>query len=262
MSERVDFSRNAAIYDRRHGASVSDVGLGRLWLAAGIRKGMRVLDIGAGTGRVAIPLATHGGRVVALEPAAGMVERLRQKDVGGRVQPLVGEGSKLPFPVGAFDVVVISRLLYLTPDWRAILNEACRVLTTGGVLLHEWGNGEADEPWVRIREEARRLFEQAGVAAPFHPGVRSEGEVDEQLAAHRMVRDAMVDLGPGPEITLGEFLRRLTEGELSYIWNVPESVRTESLPRLRTWSEQTFDLDAPVHVPRQVRWTLFRKSAT
>lgn len=262
MSERVDFSANAAIYDRRHGASVSDEGLDRLWRAAGMSAGDRVLDIGAGTGRVAIPLATQRCRVVALEPASGMVEQLRRKDGDGRVQPLVAEGSALPFPPGSFNVVVIARLLYLTPDWRAILDEACRVLSISGILLHEWGNGEADEEWVRIREEARRLFERAGVTAPFHPGVRSETDVDEHLATLGMVQDGEVAMGPGPTITLGEFLRRLTEGELSYIWNVPEHVRTAALPNLRRWSEQTFDLGAPINVPRQIRWTLFRKAAT
>lgn len=261
VSERVDFSANAPVYDRRHGVFLSGEEFARLWRASGLTSGARVLDVGAGTGRVAIPLATLGCRVVALEPATGMVEQLLRKDIEGRVQPLVAEGSRLPFPAGTFNVVVIARLLYLTTDWRAILDEACRVLTSGGVLLHEWGNGQADEEWVRIREEARLLFEQAGVAAPFHPGVRSEGEVDEHLATLRMVRDGEVDMGPGPEITLDEFLRRLTAGELSYIWSVPEDVRTESLPRLRRWCEEHFDLERPVVVPRQLRWTLFRKAA-
>lgn len=261
MSERVDFSANAPIYDRRHGAAVSDEGLSRLWRAAGLSAEARVLDVGAGTGRVAIPLSTRGCQVVAIEPSPGMLEQLRRKDEDGRALPLVAEGSRLPFSADTFSVVVIARLLYLTTDWRAVLDEACRVLTTGGVLLHEWGNGQTDEEWVRIREEARRLFEQAGLAAPFHPGVRSEGEVDEHLATLWMVRDGEVDMGAGPTITLREFLRRLTEGELSYIWNVPENVRTESLPRLRRWCEERFDLERPVAVPRQLRWTLFRKAA-
>jgi SAM-dependent methyltransferase len=261
MSERIDFSANAGIYDRRHGASVSDDGLQRLWLAARVHKGARVLDIGAGTGRVAIPLAVHGCRVAAVEPASGMLAQLRAKDGEGRVQVIIAEGARLPFPTGLFDVAVVARLLYLTTDWRTILSEVRRVLAVGGVLLHEWGNGQADEEWVRIREEARRLFEQAGVSSPFHPGVRSETEVDAQLVALQMVREGQVDMGPGPTITLREFLRRLTDGELSYIWNVPEQVRTHSLPSLRRWSEQTFDLEAPIPMPRHVHWTIYRKDA-
>lgn len=261
MSERVDFSANANIYDQRHGATVSDDELRRLWLAAGVHACARVLDVGAGTGRVAIPLAGRGCRVVAVEPAVRMLARLRVKDADGKVGGIIAEGSRLPFPTGLFDVVVIARLLYLTTDWRTILREACRVLAPGGVLLHEWGNGQGDEEWVRIRDETRRLFEQAGFVAPFHPGVRSEAEVDEQLVALQMVCEACVDMGPGPAITLREFLRRITEGELSYIWNIPEPVRADCLPSLRRWSEQTFNLEASVPMPRQVRWTIYRKDA-
>jgi SAM-dependent methyltransferase len=259
VSKRIDFSANAAIYDRRHGTTASDDGLHRLGRAAGMQKGARVLDIGAGTGRVAIPLAVHGYRVAAIEPAPGMLAQLRAKDVDGRVLAIVGEGARLPFRTGLFDVAVIARLLYLTNDWRTILSEARRVLADGGVLLHEWGNGEADEAWVRIREEGRRLFEQAGVPAPFHPGVRSEAEVDAQLAAFQRVREATIDLEPGPAITLREFLRRLTAGELSYVWNVPEHVRADCLPRLCRWSEETFDLDVSIPMPRRLRWTIYRK---
>ncbi len=261
MSERVDFSPNASVYDRRHGAAISEDELGRLWVAAGLQVGARALDIGAGTGRVAIPLARHGCDVVAVEAAGSMLAQLRAKAADSKVYTVVAEGSQLPFRAEHFDVVVIARLLYLTPDWRRILGEAHRVLAAGGRLLHEWGNGQVDEEWVQIREEARRLFERAGLRAPFHPGVRSETEVDRQIERLRFVRECQLELGRGPAITLREFLRRLVEGELSYIWNVPEHVRTKCLPGLQRWSEQTFDLERPVPMPRELRWTIYRKDA-
>jgi SAM-dependent methyltransferase len=263
VGERVDFSANASIYDHRHGAAISDDGLRRLWTAARLRVGATVLDVGAGTGRVAIPLARWAHRVVAVEPARGMLMQLRAKagDSNDKVLAVLAEGSHLPFPSGHFDAVVIARLLYLAPDWRAIVAEAHRVLAVGGRLLHEWGNGRIDEEWVQIREETRSLFEHAGVPAPFHPGVRSEAEVDDELAALSLARDGEVDLGPGPTITLREFLRRLAEGELSYIWNVPEPVRTECLPRVQRWAEQRFDLERTIPMPRELRWAIYRKDA-
>ena len=261
MPERVDFSANASVYDRRHGAALSDENLDQLWRAAGLRAGLDVLDIGAGTGRVAIPLSLRGCNVVALEPARGMLEELRAKAGDTNVSIVIGEGARLPLPSGRFHAVVIARLLYLTTDWSRILSEARRVLAVGGCLLHEWGNGQMDEDWVRIREEARSLFEQAGVASPFHPGVRSETAIEEALDELGVVRESDVILGPGPTITLREFLRRLTEGELSYIWGVPENVRAECLPRLGDWSERTFDLDRSIPMPREIRWTVYRKHA-
>lgn len=259
MTARVDFSPNAGVYDCRHGSALSEQELDRLWSVAILRSGARVLDVGAGTGRVAVPLAARGCRVVAIEPSAAMLARLGAKRGEAAVEAVLGGGAPLPFRSGSFDAVVIARLLYLTPDWRAILSEAARVLAPGGRLLHEWGNGRPGEEWVRVREEARRLFEEAGVREPFHSGVRSEAEVDRALGELGLVRDADVENGAGPAVTLREFLRRLAEGELSYVWSVPLDVRAKSLPRLQRWAEETFDLDRPVAMPRELRWTVHRR---
>ena len=167
---RVDFSDNAAICDRRHGTFLSESEAHQLWLAARLEPDARILDIGAGTGRVAVPLAGCGGQVIALEPAPGMVKELRAKIGQARVRTVTGAGDDLAFRSESFQAVVVARLLYLTPRWQQVLAEAHRVLAaTEELELHEWGNGHSDEPWVRVREEARRLFEEAGVATPFHP---------------------------------------------------------------------------------------------
>jgi hypothetical protein len=149
----------------------------------------------------------------------------------------------------------------LTADWRGVLREAHRVLAVGGRLLHEWGNGQADEEWVQIREKARALFEEAGVSTPFHPGVRSEREVDEALKVLGFVRSADLPIGPGATLTLAEFLRRLIDGEFSYIWNVPKTVQEQCLPRLKAWSEQSFDLERSISMPKELRWTVYGKDA-
>jgi SAM-dependent methyltransferase len=261
VSERVDFSGNANVYDRRHGVVLSDDVVHRLAVAAAIHPGARILDIGAGTGRVAVPLAGLGCEVVALEPATGMVKELRSKAGAANVRVIRGEGAQLPFSPARFDIIVIARVLYLTSAWREMLREACRVLASGGRVLHEWGNGESDEEWVQIREKARTLFEQAGIEAPFHRGVRSESEVHDWLTTLGFTRAAMLSIGPGPSLTLAEFLRRLVDGELSYIWNVPKNVQEKCLPRLQSWAGQTFNLEQPISMPRELRWGVYRKDA-
>jgi len=261
VNQRVDFSGNAQVYDRRHGTVLTEDVVQRLAAAGAIRSGTDILDIGAGTGRVSIGLAELGCNVVALEPASGMVETLRTKARGLPIRLIAGEGAQLPFSAGQFDVVVIARVLYLTVDWRGVLREAHRVLRVGGRLLHEWGNGQAEEEWVQIREKARALFEDAGVSSPFHPGVRSEREVDEDLHVLGFVRSADLSVGPGPTLTLAEFLRRLADGEFSYIWNVPKTAQEQCLPRLKAWSERRFDLKRSVSMPRELCWTVYCKNA-
>lgn len=80
MSDRVDFSSNAAISDRRHQALLPRGVVNALASAAELKTGSRVLDVGAGTGRVALALADdYGCSVVALEPSLSMLDELQRK---------------------------------------------------------------------------------------------------------------------------------------------------------------------------------------
>ena len=259
-TRRVDFSGNAAIYDQRHGAAVDENGLRRICEAARLAVGSSVLDIGAGTGRVAIPLSDLGYAVVALEPAVGMLEKLRVKAGGRQIRLHQAAGTRLPVETGSVDAAVVARLLYLTPDWRQILDEVHRALKPDGVLLHEWGNGTFDEPWVQIREKARTLFEGEGMFSPFHPGAREESDIDKHLVAVGFHLEARLAVGSGPVVALREFLRRLMDGELSYIWDVPNEIRAKCLPLLQLWAEESLDLDRVVPVPKQIEWAIYRVS--
>ncbi|HTQ35625.1 MAG TPA: hypothetical protein VMH77_01205, partial [Steroidobacteraceae bacterium] len=130
---------------------------------------------------------------------------------------------------------------------------------SGGVLLHEWGNGTADEPWVRVREKARALFEMEGLISPFHPGARLEAEVDSYLASNGFQPVTRLTVGVGSEVTIREFLRRLVDGELSYVWNVPDRVRNRCLPQLQEWVKQTMDMDIPIPIPKHIEWAVYRR---
>jgi len=259
VGHHVDFSKNADVYDRRHGATVDDGLARRLTSLAALRPGARVVDVGAGTGRVAIPLAEMGLTVTALDPAASMLEKLRAKARDLPMNIAVAVGGLLPLRAAQFDAAIIARLLYVVPEWRELVAELSRVLVPNGYILHEWGNGDADEEWVQIREEARRRFEAAGVPHPFHPGARTDTEVAEALYTLGFRRvDELREPGD-VERTLAEFLRMIVDGECSYTWNIPTPVRRVVLPELAAWAVDRFDLTRPVVMPREIRWTLYAR---
>lgn len=259
MGQRVDFSANASVYDRRHGLVLAPDMARRLASSGGLEPGARVLDVGAGTGRVAVAFANIGCETVALDPALAMLNECRRKASERRVSLVAGEGARLPFARGCFDGVILARILYLLPDWQVVLRETCDVLKPGGRLFHEWGNGQANEAWVQIREKARILFQRASVDSPFHPGARDEAEVDGFVGELGLIRGAELAVGPGPSMTLRDFVGRIASGEFSYTWSVPKDVQESCLPLLRKWCEDTFDLDQSVSIPRELRWTIYRK---
>jgi ubiquinone/menaquinone biosynthesis C-methylase UbiE len=151
MAHRVDFSANSKIYDHRHGAVISDQ-LAQT-VANHLRRDATIIDIGAGTGRVAVALACNGFRVVAVDPAVSMLQTMRRKSGEALVPAVAAEGTRLPFRRNSVDAVVLAGLLYLVADWRGLLREAKEVLRQGGFLFHEWGNGDAGEAWVQVREK-------------------------------------------------------------------------------------------------------------
>ena len=98
--------------------------------------GLRVLDVGTGTGRAAIALAKRGAIVTGVDASAEMlaVAERRAKELGAAVTFTRGDAHGLTFPDRSFDAVVCLRVLMHTPDWRASLRELCRV-SSGRVVF-------------------------------------------------------------------------------------------------------------------------------
>ncbi|HXJ22235.1 MAG TPA: class I SAM-dependent methyltransferase [Polyangia bacterium] len=102
----------------------------------------RVLDVGAGPGALPVVLAPRVARVVAVDFAENMVERLRQHLAACQltnVEALTMDGQAMTFPDQSFDTVVSMFGWFLFADRRAGLNEFRRVLRPGGqVLVTSW----------------------------------------------------------------------------------------------------------------------------
>src|SRR4029453_5650142 len=103
-----------------------------------------VLELGAGSGRLAVPLAARGLEVWALDASAAMVERLRGKPGGAAVHAVVGDMAALDLGPGApatFAVVLCAynTLFNLTDteSQRRCLARVAGVLAPGGRVLVE-----------------------------------------------------------------------------------------------------------------------------
>lgn len=97
----------------------------------------RVLDVACGTGIVArqvAPLVGADGQVVALDmnPAMLAVARALPAPSGATINWQEGNAMPLPFPDGAFDVVLCQHGLQFIPDRAGAVREMCRVLMPGG----------------------------------------------------------------------------------------------------------------------------------
>lgn len=134
----------------------------------------RVLDLGAGTGKLTRLLTDRGLGVVAVEPSAGMRAEF------GRVLPgvpvLHGSGEALPLPDGSVDAVLVAQAWHWV-DVEPASREVARVLAPGGRLGLVWNWRDAHAGWMA---ELERLIAQPTesdatdmsdpvVGAPFGP---------------------------------------------------------------------------------------------
>ena len=98
--------------------------------------GLRVLDVGCGTGRHAIPIAAAGAEVLAMDFSEGMLARARTKPGGERVRFLQQDlGARLPEPDQSFDRVLCCLVLDHVADLPRLLAEMARLCRPEGFIL-------------------------------------------------------------------------------------------------------------------------------
>jgi SAM-dependent methyltransferase len=113
---------------------------------AGVEPGMRVLDVGCGTGALTAELVkrTGGELVSGVDPAPQFVEACRARAPGADVR--VGSAEHLPWPDAEFDRVLSQLVLPFFTDADAAMAEMRRVARPSGVVaVCMWGAGNENE---------------------------------------------------------------------------------------------------------------------
>ena len=131
----------AAFYDWENART-----LGRrdvpFWRTLATNAGGPVLELGCGTGRIALPLGRAGATVVGIDRSAAMLDRARTRVRRARLHPRVqlvrGDIRYLPFPVAQFPLVMapygILQSLLRERDLTATLTAVHQVLEPGGTF--------------------------------------------------------------------------------------------------------------------------------
>ena len=181
----------------RHGRFLAKYGAGEIWnwespagklrwarrvkmLSKHLGAGMRVLELGCGTGYFTRELARSRADIVAIDVSPELLEIARANCSGRNVRYEIQNASALSYPDGVFDSVVGSSVLHHLEIEEA-LREIHRVLKAGGTIYFTEPNMlnpqiavQKNVPWVKrelgdspdetafFRWPLRRLLEQTG----------------------------------------------------------------------------------------------------
>ncbi len=198
MPVDIRFDTIARSYDaqRAHPPQVSEQ-IGRA-IADLTGEGARVLELGIGTGRIALPAVQFGCHVTGIDISREMLrvasETHRANAASGALALLQGDVARLPFAPHQFDAVLAVHVLHLIPDWRGALAEIARVVRPGGVFVQgrDWRDPQscAERMRAALRDAVMKLV----------PGARPTG-------AGAAIAQALGKLGahPEPEIIAAEW---------------------------------------------------------
>jgi ubiquinone/menaquinone biosynthesis C-methylase UbiE len=134
-------------------------------------KGERLVEVGAGFGRLAGQYAGYRS-VVLFDESAALLDAAREQ-LGGdaRFEFVLGEAHQLPFGDATFDTVVCVRVMHHIVDPENVLREFARVLRPGGSLVLEFANKhhlKAIARWAVRRQRWSPFSEEPYEYLPLH----------------------------------------------------------------------------------------------
>jgi SAM-dependent methyltransferase len=168
--------------------------------ALNLAPGSRVLDLGAGTGKLTATLLAVGAEVIAVEPDPAMLAELRR--ALPTIRAVEGAAESIPLPASSVDAVLAGNALHWF-DMDVAGAEIARVLAPGGVLAGLWNILDDRIDWVagleRVSGSAaigprdtlgRWRAATAGAHLPRRGGVARFGSMEQAEFAHGQRRTA------------------------------------------------------------------------
>ena len=215
----------------------------------------RVLEVGVGTGLLALPLATRGLRVDGVDLSAPMLDRaIAKSSETARVGLTVADATRLPFRDSVFGGAFIRHVLHLVPDWHQVLSETVRVILPGGTLV------VSITDYTGLYQEIQERFLAEAGGLPLAVGLRPDDPAS--------LRRAMKRLGAKPRtlpvvrgfrtMTVEHFLTGIEDGQYSWTWAASDARRRMAARTLRAWLVRRFgNLARPVEPEFAAEWWAF-----
>jgi ubiquinone/menaquinone biosynthesis C-methylase UbiE len=253
-SGSIAFDRVASDYDRTRSLTPAAMRRVLSLLTAELGEHQPCLEIGVGTGRLALPLHQAGLRMAGIDLALPMLHELVEKAGGSAPIPVaVADAVALPFARASFGAGMACHVLHLIPRWPEALGELVRVVRPRGVILVDmggWGRG-----WSKKIQE--RFCREAGISSRV-VGTHDADEVAEAMRSLGASVRRLPVVARSRTTTIPEQLEQLADGVFSFTWSVDEDTRRRAADLVGRWAEERFgSLTRPRRTRGTISWLAF-----
>jgi ubiquinone/menaquinone biosynthesis C-methylase UbiE len=211
----------------------------------------RLLDIGAGTGRIGHTFVAAGDDYFGVDLSLGMLRtflhRASCRSASPRPAPprlVRADGRCLPFPDITFDLVIMIQIFGCVRDFRRLVTEARRVVRLSGAVV--LGRTLVVEHGIEARLKQRLALILSEME--IDPGHNFHDEVERALNSVACSAKSVLAASWRANRTARKFLERHRTGARFSV--LPEPIKEEALGRLAVWAAATFgSLDAVYSEP-------------
>jgi ubiquinone/menaquinone biosynthesis C-methylase UbiE len=251
------------------------------------------LEVGVGTGRFAIPVASLGRQYTGIDISPKMLQRLFEKlhtaqwqqeslpwgsssdedttqnlevqrfistEKQGMLRLAQADMTALPFHDASFDAIIAVHVFHLISEWQKALQEILRVLRPGGMLVRCWSENW-QENWqpgssLDIRKQWCTIVQDLGGKTDL-PGA-SDQMVTEWLHAAGFQTESWLTLSFQQEWTPRILLKEIEQRLWTSTQLVPDSIFEASIERLRQWANEHYGAALDTVSTQEQRVTVYR----
>lgn len=216
----------------------------------------RLLDLGAGSGRIGWPFVAAGDDYVGADLSRGMLRAfMGRAENNGRTPRLVhADGEHLPFADATFDAVMLIHVFGGMRGWRRLVSEARRVLRSAGTLVIARSVAPADGIDARMKQRLASFLSERGVELDQE---NTRDDVQRWLQSTATGGAPTAAAAWTADRTPRGFLDRHQTGARFSV--LPEPIKEEALRNLSAWAVATFgSLDAACAEPYVFEVRAFR----